>query len=95
VIGLTKSAAAGYGSDHIRVNAVGPAPIDTRMMRSLESGMAPGAEAGVKAGIEMQIPLGRYGAAHEVASVIAFLCSEDASYVSGSFYTVDGGMTNY
>jgi NAD(P)-dependent dehydrogenase (short-subunit alcohol dehydrogenase family) len=95
VIGLTKSAAAGYGAEKIRVNAVGPAPIDTRMMRSLESGMAPGEEAGVKAGIEMQIPLGRYGTADEVASVIAFLCSEDANYVSGSFYTVDGGMTNY
>ncbi len=95
VIGLTKSAATGYGSDLIRVNAVGPAPIDTRMMRSLESGMAPGDEALVKAGIESQIPLGRYGTADEVASVIAFLCSDDARYVSGSFYTVDGGMTNY
>ena len=95
VIGLTKSAAMGYGSENIRVNAVGPAPIDTRMMRSLETGMAPGEEAGVKAGIEMQIPLGRYGTPDEVAAVIAFLCSDDASYVSGSFYTVDGGMTNY
>jgi 3alpha(or 20beta)-hydroxysteroid dehydrogenase len=95
VIGLTKSAAMGYGADKIRVNAVGPAPIDTRMMRSLESGMAPGEEAGVKAGFEMQIPLGRYGTPAEVAAVIAFLCSDDAAYVSGSFYTVDGGMTNY
>lgn len=95
VIGLTKSAAMGYGAEKIRANAVGPAPIDTRMMRSLESGMAPGAEEGVKAGIEMQIPLGRYGTPDEVAAVIAFLCSEDARFVSGSFYTVDGGMSNY
>ncbi|HIG70021.1 MAG TPA: SDR family oxidoreductase [Myxococcales bacterium] len=95
VIGLTKSAAIGYGSEKIRVNAVGPAPIETRMMRSLESGMAPGEEAGMKAGIEMQIPLGRYGTPDEVAAVISFLCSEDARFVSGSFYTVDGGMSNY
>ena len=95
VIGLTKSAAIGYGPEKIRVNAVGPAPIETRMMRSLESGMSPGGEAEIKAGIEQQIPLGRYGTPDEVAAVIAFLCSEDARFVSGSFYTVDGGMTNY
>jgi NAD(P)-dependent dehydrogenase (short-subunit alcohol dehydrogenase family) len=95
VIGLTRSAAIGYGPEQIRVNAVGPAPIETRMMRSLESGMGPGEEATVKAGIEEQIPLGRYGTPDEVAAVIAFLCSEDARFVSGSFYTVDGGMTNY
>lgn len=95
VIGLTKSAATGYGPEKIRVNAVGPAPIETRMMRSLESGMAPGEEATVKLGIEQQIPLGRYGTPDEVAAIITFLCSEDARFVSGSFYTVDGGMTNY
>jgi len=95
VIGLTKSAATGYGPENIRVNAVGPAPIETRMMRALETGLAPGAEAEAKAALEGRIPLGRYGTPEEVAAVIAFLCSEDARYVSGSFYTVDGGMTNY
>ena len=95
VIGLTRSAAIGYGPERIRVNAVGPAPIETRMMRSLESGMGPGGEADIKAGLEQQIPLGRYGTPDEVAAIIAFLCSEDARFVSGSFYTVDGGMTNY
>jgi len=95
VIGLTKSAAAGYAADGIRVNAVCPAPIETRMMRSLESGMGTGAEAMVKQAIEQRIPLGRYGTPDEVASVIAFLASDEAGYVSGSIYTVDGGMTNY
>ena len=95
VIGLTRSAATGYGPDQIRVNAVGPAPIETRMMRALESGLGPGDEAVVKAALEQRIPLGRYGAPEEVAAVIVFLCSYDARYVNGSFYTVDGGMTNY
>jgi len=95
VIGLTKSAASGYGPESIRVNAVGPAPIETRMMRALETGLGPGGEAEIKAALEQRIPLGRYGTPEEVAAVIAFLCSEDASFVNGSFYTVDGGMTNY
>jgi len=95
VIGLTKSAATGYGPEKIRVNAVGPAPIETRMMRALETGLSPGEEAETKAALEERIPLGRYGTPDEVAAVIAFLCSEEARYVTGSFYTVDGGMTNY
>lgn len=95
VIGLTKSAAAGYGAERIRVNAVGPAPIETRMMRALESAIAPGQETVVKEAFAQSVPLGRYGTPEEVAAVIAFLCSDEASYVTGSYYTVDGGMTPY
>ena len=95
VIGLTKSAAAGGGADGIRVNAVCPSPIDTRMMRALEAGFAPGNEGVIKQMLEQRIPLGRYGTPEEVADVIAFLCSHDARFVSGSIYTVDGGMSNY
>ena len=95
VIGLTKSAAAGGGADGIRVNAVCPSPIETRMMRSLEAGFAPGNEGVIKQMLEQRIPLGRYGTPEEVADVIAFLCSHDARFVSGSIYTVDGGMSNY
>ena len=95
VIGLTRSAAASYPAVGIRVNAVLPAPIETRMMRSLEDGFAPGGGAAVKQMMSAQIPLGRYGEPAEVASVIAFLLSDEARYVNGSLYTVDGGMTTF
>jgi NAD(P)-dependent dehydrogenase (short-subunit alcohol dehydrogenase family) len=95
VIGLTKSAAGSCGRENIRVNAVCPAPIETRMMRSLEAGFAPGNAEGVQEMIAQGIPLGRYGQPEEVANVIAFLCSDDASYVAGSLYTVDGGMIHH
>jgi NAD(P)-dependent dehydrogenase (short-subunit alcohol dehydrogenase family) len=93
VLGLTKSAAVGYGPEGIRINAVCPSPIETRMMRALETGVAPGNETDVKEAFEQRIPLRRYGTPDEVAAVIAFLCSDDARFVSGSSYTVDGGMT--
>jgi 3alpha(or 20beta)-hydroxysteroid dehydrogenase len=95
VIGLTKSVAMGHGAEKIRANAVCPAPIETRMMRSLESSLSAGSEDVIKQAFEQRIPLGRYGTPDEVAGVICFLCSEDADFVSGSIYTVDGGMTNY
>jgi NAD(P)-dependent dehydrogenase (short-subunit alcohol dehydrogenase family) len=95
VVGLTRSAAGSYPLAGIRVNAVLPAPVETRMMRSLEEGFAPGAPDTVKQMMSAQIPLGRYAAPAEVAAVIAFLLSDDASYVNGSLYTVDGGMTTF
>lgn len=91
VIGMTKSAAMEFGPDSIRVNAVCPAPIETRMMRSLERGMNPDAPEAVHEMIAGNIPLGRYGEPEEVAALVAFLCSDDAKYISGGVYTIDGG----
>ncbi|HEY8515859.1 MAG TPA: SDR family oxidoreductase [Candidatus Binatia bacterium] len=95
VIGLTRAAAVSYPAAGIRVNAVLPAPIETRMMRSLEEGFAPGAGDTLKQTLLTQIPLGRYGEPAEVASVIAFLLSDEAAFVNGALYTVDGGMTPF
>ena len=91
VIGLTKSAALEFGHDNIRVNAVCPSPIETRMMRSLERGLNPDDPESVHRAAAANIPLGRYGEPEEVAALAAFLCSDDAKFISGGVYTVDGG----
>lgn len=91
VIGLTKSAAMEFGPDQIRVNAVCPSPVETRMMRSLERGINPDDPEAVHKIMAANIPLGRYGEPEEVAALAAFLCSDDAKFISGGIYTVDGG----
>lgn len=91
VIGMMRSVSQEYAKQGIRINTVNPAPIETRMMRSLESGFAPGQEETAKAQLSQMMPMGRYGEPEEVASMMAFLCSDDASYCSGGVYSVDGG----
>ena len=70
-----------------------PSPVETRMMRSLEEGLAPGASDIAKNRMEAAIPLGRYGEAMEVARVMLFLASNESSWITGSIQMVDGGMT--
>jgi NAD(P)-dependent dehydrogenase (short-subunit alcohol dehydrogenase family) len=93
LIGLTRAAATAGGPAGVRVNAICPSPVDTRMMRSLEEGFSPGAPEVAQALMTARIPLGRYATADEVAGVVAFLFSDDARFVNGAVYTVDGGMT--
>ena len=95
VVGLTRSAAAEWAARGIRINAVSPGPIDSRMMASLEDGFAPGGGAGVRAQLMARIPAARYGSAEEVAALVAFLASEDARFIVGSVMTVDGGLTGH
>ncbi len=93
VIGFTKAVAgevAGYG---IRVNAVCPGPVDTRMIHSVESQINPNDPAGVGKRYQTAIPLGRYATADEIANTVLFLCSDLASSVTGAQYVVDGGRT--
>ncbi len=76
---------------NIRVNAVAPGPIETNFFDALGKGGDDAEE--MKKQIADAVPLGRMGKPEEVAAVTCFLLSDDASYVSGSEYMVDGGMT--
>ena len=93
VIGLTKSAAWECTATRVRVNCVCPGLIDSRMLSAIIQGRSPGNAPTPNDKIVERIPARRLGQASEVASIVAFLASDEASYVSGSAYTVDGGRT--
>jgi NAD(P)-dependent dehydrogenase (short-subunit alcohol dehydrogenase family) len=93
VIGLTKSAAQECAATGVRVNCVCPGLIDSRMLSAIIEGRNPGNAPVPHDRIVERIPARRLGQASEVASIVAFLASDEASYVSGSAYTVDGGRT--
>ncbi|MFC5450601.1 SDR family NAD(P)-dependent oxidoreductase [Paenibacillus aestuarii] len=92
VIGMTKVVALEVAPFGVRVNAVAPGVINTRMMRQIEKNTVPADAEGARKAFGAAVPMGRYGEAEEVANVAVFLLSEDASYVSQSIYTVDGGQ---
>jgi NAD(P)-dependent dehydrogenase (short-subunit alcohol dehydrogenase family) len=93
VIGLTKSVAWECTGTGVRVNCVCPGLIDSRMLSAILDGRKQGNAPTPHEKIVERIPARRLGQAHEVASIVAFLASDEASYVSGSAYTVDGGRT--
>jgi 3-oxoacyl-[acyl-carrier protein] reductase len=84
LIGLTKTLAREYASRGVTVNAVAPGYIDTDMTRGLPE------EA--KTYMLGQVPLGRIGQPEDVAHAVVFLCSEEASYITGQVLRVNGGM---
>jgi NAD(P)-dependent dehydrogenase (short-subunit alcohol dehydrogenase family) len=93
VIGLTRSAAWECTGTGVRVNCVCPGMIDSRMLSAILDGRNTGNAPMPQQKIVERIPARRLGQASEVASIVAFLASDEASYVSGSAYTVDGGRT--
>ena len=91
VFGLVKTAALELAASGIRVNAIGPGPIDNRMIRSLESQFNPEDAAAAHDFIVSKIPMQRYGTNEEVANLALFLAGDESTYCTGSIYMIDGG----
>lgn len=85
VIGLTQDAAVEYAARGIRINAVGPAFIETPMIGAVT------ADKASRDAIVSLHPIGRLGQPEEVAELVVWLCSEKASFITGSYYPIDGG----
>jgi NAD(P)-dependent dehydrogenase (short-subunit alcohol dehydrogenase family) len=87
VVGLTKAVALEYAKQNVRVNAVAPGTIETRMFRDVAS--APE----VRQMLESATPIGRVGQPEEIAGAVVWLCSDGASFITGQILPIDGGYT--
>ncbi|OAB78050.1 SDR family NAD(P)-dependent oxidoreductase [Cochleicola gelatinilyticus] len=85
VVGLTKTAALEYATENVRINSVGPGYIKTPLLDQIDEEQ--------KEQLVALHPVGRLGKPEEVANMVFWLCSDEASFVTGSYYTVDGGYT--
>ncbi|MER2154473.1 MAG: SDR family NAD(P)-dependent oxidoreductase [Solibacillus sp.] len=94
LMGINKVAALEAAPFNVRVNTVNPGVINTKMMRQIESKVAPGAADAAQSAYAEAVPMKRYGEAHEVANLTAFLLSDEASYINSSSYTIDGALYN-
>jgi 3alpha(or 20beta)-hydroxysteroid dehydrogenase len=91
VVGMTKSAALHLAPQGVRVLAIAPCPTDTDMMAYAERMVRPDDPASARPILTQGIPLGRYGQPEEIANVLAFLVSDQASFMTGTIVPVDGG----
>ena len=87
VINLTRAVAIDHAREGIRVNAVCPGPVDTPIIAGLDQFQ------GVRQVWNEAVPMGRFAQPEEIAAVVAFLASDDASYLTGAIVPVDGGVT--
>jgi NAD(P)-dependent dehydrogenase (short-subunit alcohol dehydrogenase family) len=93
VIGLTKSASAEVARDGVRINAVCPGPVDTRMIHSVQAQLDPANPEAAEARYKESLPTGRYTTPEEIANMVVFLCSDLASNTTGGQFVVDSGRT--
>jgi len=92
VVGIMRTTAIEAAPRKIRVNSVHPAPVNNRMMRSIEESASSGHAEDVKKQFEATIPLGRYAEPVEIAKLVLFLASDDSQYITGTTQVIDGGM---
>ncbi|WP_042347913.1 SDR family NAD(P)-dependent oxidoreductase [Bacillus massiliigorillae] len=92
VLGLTKTAALETANMGIRVNAICPGYVDTQMMKKIEEGKAPNQGRIAREKAMESVPMGRYALPKEVANLVLFLASNNASFITGSHYGIDGGI---
>lgn len=103
VVGLTRVMAKAYGGENIRTNVICPGQIDTDMLAAVEKDMMEASGGDPDAGgieearkkVIAAIPAGRYGSTDEVAALVAFLGRDEAAFINGSIYTIDGGFTPF
>ena len=93
VLGLTKVAASDVADQGVRVNAICPGPVETRMMRSLEAQRNPADPEAVHAANRASMPTGRYTLPEEIAGAVLYLCSDLAGNVTGTQVVIDGGRS--
>jgi NAD(P)-dependent dehydrogenase (short-subunit alcohol dehydrogenase family) len=85
IIGLTRAAAIENAGAGVRVNAIAPGPVDTPLFGRFESDFREQAQG--------FLPQGRLGTADEIAALAAFLLSDEAPFITGAVYAIDGGET--
>jgi NAD(P)-dependent dehydrogenase (short-subunit alcohol dehydrogenase family) len=97
MVSVAKSLARKYGADNVLVNSVLPGLVHTSMWDRAAGEIAESSGTSVESVFESRsanVPLGRFGTPEEIANVVLFLCSEEASYVNGAAIEVDGGRAN-
>jgi NAD(P)-dependent dehydrogenase (short-subunit alcohol dehydrogenase family) len=94
VVGLTKSAALEVARQNIRINALVPGAFATPMLEEVFSKVSPHDPVAAEASYQKRIPLHRVGRPEEAADAVLWLCSDQASYVTGHSLIVDGGLTS-
>ncbi|WP_290793829.1 SDR family NAD(P)-dependent oxidoreductase [Flavihumibacter sp. UBA7668] len=92
VLAMTLSAAKDYLKDKIRVNCISPARVHTPFVDGFISKNYPGKEAEMFEKLSASQPIGRMGKPEEIANLMIYLCSDEASFITGSDYPIDGGF---